>query len=375
MSRFLLCCYLAIGTLWYAAYAHADLSEKEQQLQAVSDKIQKLSKTLAKTKNKQEILNKELKQTEIKIADIVQTVQRIEQDKKKTQTELAQLTKQRTQLQSKLRQQQLKLGQEVKAYYEMGRHHHLKLLLDQADTQHINRLATYITYLNKHRKQIIDETELTLENLRQTQQTIERQEAELLTLQESNRQEQAALETNRSYRQQVLTQLKQEITKQDQQLTTLKENQRALEKVIDRLQKQRAAAIAKPFAQMKKKLKWPLKGRITQTFGAPIQENNLISTGIFISADQGNNVTSIHTGEVVFADWLRGYGLLIIVNHGDGYMSLYGHNQTLFKSKGDIVTQGENLASSGNSGGNAKNGLYFEIRHNGKPINPQEWCV
>jgi murein hydrolase activator len=375
MNRFLLYCYLAIGTLWYASYAQADLSEKEQQLQAVSDKIQKLSKTLAKTKNKQEILNKELKQTEIKIADIIQTIQQIKQDKSEIQTELAQLTKHRTQLQSKLRQQQLKLGQEVKAYYELGKHHHLKLLLDQTNAQHINRLATYITYLNKHRKQIIDETELTLENLRHTQQAIEQQEAELLALQENNQQEQAALETNRSYRQQVLTKLKQEITRQDQQIITLKENQRALEKVINRLQKKRAAAAAKPFAQLKKKLQWPLKGKITQTFGAAIQENNLTSTGVFISANQGNNVTSIHAGEVVFADWLRGYGLLIIVNHGNGYMSLYGHNQTLFKSKGDLVTQGENLASSGNSGGNVKNGLYFEIRHNGKPINPQEWCV
>ncbi|NKB46714.1 MAG: peptidoglycan DD-metalloendopeptidase family protein [Legionellales bacterium] len=375
MNWIVLFFYCVLGLIGLNSFTSANANTQEQQLKAVHHKIKNLENDLTKAKNKQKTLEHELKQTETQISRITKAIRQVEQEHLQTQTELSQLRNHRKQSQSILRQQQLKLGQELNAYYQLGQHNHLKLLLDQTNVQHINRLATYVTYLNKQRQQIIDATRHTLQDLHQTEQAIEQRESQLSILKSTHRQEQLALQTNQAYRQQVLTKLNQEIAAHNQQLVTLKQDQQALKKVIDRLQKQRQIAAKKPFSSMKKQLKWPVKGKITQKFGVPIQQNSLKSTGVFISTGQNKPINAIHSGEVVFADWLRGYGLLIIVDHGDGYMSLYGHNQVLFKNKGDKVTLGENLASSGNSGGKVENGLYFEIRHHGKPINPEQWCV
>jgi septal ring factor EnvC (AmiA/AmiB activator) len=158
----------------------------------------------------------------------------------------------------------------------------------------------------------------------------------------------------------------------------LKANQSALEKVLRAVQESMADLPANlgnsPFASLQGKLKWPAQGRMVHHFGAYREQGALRWNGVLIAAPPGSPVRAVHHGRVVFADWMRGFGNLIIVDHGGGYMSLYGHNESLLKGPGDWVRGGETLATSGNSGGQSQAGLYFEIRHKGTPVNPARWC-
>ena len=129
-----------------------------------------------------------------------------------------------------------------------------------------------------------------------------------------------------------------------------------------------------PFGKLKGKLVWPALGKVKRLFGKKRQSGRLRWKGVLIEARQGNNVRAVAAGRVAYADWLRGYGLLLIIDHGDGYMSLYGHNESLFKETGDWVSAGDVIASVGKSGGRKLSSLYFEIRHKGKPVNPTRWC-
>ena len=143
---------------------------------------------------------------------------------------------------------------------------------------------------------------------------------------------------------------------------------------IDRLTKLAKRSLKlKGLSKLKGKLKWPSKGRISRSYGSR-KEGYLTWKGVLLSLPSGRTVKSIHHGKVLFADWLKGYGLVTIVDHGQGYMSLYGHNQALMKSVGDMVEAGEPIALSGQSGGQAQSGVYFEIRYQGKPVNPKTWC-
>ena len=128
------------------------------------------------------------------------------------------------------------------------------------------------------------------------------------------------------------------------------------------------------FSKRRGQLKWPVKGKVKRIFGKSRQAANLKWNGVLISSNEGNNVRAISHGRVAYADWLRGYGMLVIIDHGDGYMTLYGYNQALYKETGDWVEEGEVIASVGRSGGQLKSGLYFEVRVKGQPSNPAKWC-
>jgi septal ring factor EnvC (AmiA/AmiB activator) len=129
-----------------------------------------------------------------------------------------------------------------------------------------------------------------------------------------------------------------------------------------------------PFHSRKGKLRWPARGRLAQRFGAP-RSGGLRWRGVMIEAQEGGEVRAVSQGRIAFSDWMRGFGLLLIIDHGDGYMSLYGHNQTLYKEVGEWVDTGEVVALLGASGGRTESGLYFEMRHKGRPINPVHWCA
>jgi septal ring factor EnvC (AmiA/AmiB activator) len=134
-----------------------------------------------------------------------------------------------------------------------------------------------------------------------------------------------------------------------------------------------AAAVSGPFAQLKGRLALPVRGELTNRYGSPRSDGGLTWRGLFIAAPSGQQVRAVAGGRVVFADWLRGFGNLLIIDHGDSYMSLYGFNETLFKQVGEPVQTGDSVAAVGNSGGAGDSGLYFELRHQGKPFDPLGW--
>jgi len=213
--------------------------------------------------------------------------------------------------------------------------------------------------------------ERTTAEKRLAQQRLER----LITDRKRKRKRLAADEARRKV---LVANLDESLKDKQVRLKAAMENERQLSALIQRLGREkpsvRQRVIRGVFAEQKGQLLWPVDGKIVAKFGHRRNREGLRWNGVTINAASGVPVLAVYSGKVVFADWLRGFGLLLILDHGSGYMSLYGHNQSLYKSVGDEVVQGEEIASVGMSGGLVKPALYFEIRHNGRPEDPQKWC-
>lgn len=268
------------------------------------------------------------------------------------------------------------LAHRIRLSYAMGRQDYLKIFLNQENPSRLARVLTYYRYFNRARADQIETTRLRLEHIDGLEAEIDEKTASLTKLIRTQEKARDNLERLARQRKAVLAGLAQDIIRDDQRLARLKRNKGRLERLVSDIRQHAKFSYGyhKPFRQLKGHLKWPAIGLIMNEFGAKRDLGGLTWQGVLISAKAGRPVRSIAHGQVVFADWLRGFGLLLIVDHGDGYMSLYGHNESLHKQKGADISPGEVIASVGNSGGRDEAGLYFEIRHQGRPRNPALWC-
>ncbi|GAA4344899.1 murein hydrolase activator EnvC family protein [Kangiella taiwanensis] len=282
--------------------------------------------------------------------------------------------KEKTVLREKQRNQ---LATQLKSAYISGRQEYVKLLLNQEDPTKVSRMLEYFRYLNQARIDDIEELQQTLERLKTIEQDIQTTLVSLSELEADQETQQAKQVKLKEQQKVALQQLKDSYNNQNSRLSKLKRDEQELAKVIQSIEKTLRQFAPKQsldgLAKYKKKLQWPAKGSLVYRYGSNKLGNRLKWNGILIGAKEGDMVHAIHHGQVVFSDWLRGYGMLVIVDHGKGYLSLYGQNQTLMKSPGDWVEAGEPVATSGGSGGSGEPGLYFEIRYKGKPQNPIAW--
>jgi septal ring factor EnvC (AmiA/AmiB activator) len=292
---------------------------------------------------------------------------------------LGALEQKRAGQQAALREQQGALAAQVRAAYAMGRQERLKILLNQQDPAELGRVMAYYEYFNRVRASRIRALSELLEQLAQTEASLTREQERLRQFEVNERQALAQLEAARSQRHRIIEQLQARIQDQAQELNRLKQDEQKLRDLIEQLSRALAdlpvPSDKQSFPSRKGKLGWPVKGSLAARFGSPRKIGNLRWDGTVIAAAEGTEVRAVHYGRVIFAGWLRGFGLMLIIDHGDGYMSLYGYNQVLFKEVGEWVEPGERVALVGNSGGQLNAGVYFGIRHNGKPVNPQRWCL
>jgi len=282
-----------------------------------------------------------------------------------------------TQLQA-LEQQRHVLARQVRAAYAMGRQERVKIRLNQQDPATVSRVMVYYDYLNRVRVQKMEAIRGHMRRLAATEREILHEEQELARLLDDKQAEITAMNRSQDQRRGVVARLTRELTDHGQHLDRLQTDERDLRTLISGLEQALADIPAEhpqqgKFAGRRGSLAWPARGRIVNRFGAP-KLGNLVWDGVMISAPEGREVRAIHHGRVAFADWLRGFGLLLIVDHGDGYMTLYGHNQSLFKEAGDWVEVDEPVALVGSSGGREQAGVYFGIRHQGRAVNPARWC-
>lgn len=274
-----------------------------------------------------------------------------------------------------------RLARILRAHYAMGRQQRLKLALNLDDPERFGRLLTFHDMVARARTEQVSaagrrlqNTTLIAENIRLETEKLEFLEAEQRRLIDN-------IDQLREARKQTVAALSSELKEQNQALRELRADKRALEKLLYSL-----PAVAEPAVQSapsagyglaaaKGRLPWPTAGRVTRSFtDRPNNDSELPPHGVLIEAAAGTAVHAIGGGRVRFADWFQGFGLLLIIDHGGGYMSLYGHNQSLNKKSGDNVQEGEVIAAVGDSGGQQASGLYFAIRHNGKPLDPAQWC-
>jgi septal ring factor EnvC (AmiA/AmiB activator) len=339
--------------------------------------ISLLKSSLEEFKGKRAQFQKALKRSELAIGQIGRKISAIKGQIARQEKLLDNLKERQQQLQKDSNQQQELIAQQIRIAYQLGRQKKIKVILNQEDPATVNRAITYLDYFNKARISLMTEFAATITELNSLEPTIIEEKSRLEDSQLDLDKQYASLEQERSVRENAIAALNATITTKGAQLSDAEKERTRLEKLLKAVEEAVAnlklPADYKDFAKRKGQMKWPVLGRISNSFGTPRTQGGMRWQGVTLKAKAGNNVRAIHHGRIVFADWFGSSGLLIIVDHGEDYMSLYAHNESLLRETGDWVRAGEPLATVGVSGGQMEPALYFEIRHNGKPINPKYW--
>lgn len=400
-------------------------SDAQRQLEAAQKDVAELQKLLGSLKQEQSGIQQQLQGTEREMGELQKQIDALERQLKDGEGEIRRLDTEKKKLQSQRAEQQQLIALQIRAAHQSGSQEYLKLLLNQQQPEQFSRNLTYHDYLSRARRAQLAAYNQTLEQLHGIEAELASRHALLAGQQLELQDRRAALDTLRGEHRQVLARINRELGDGDKQLKARQQEQAELARVLrtieetlarqtreaeqKRLAEQRAreqaeqrrlAAAAEatpgraspatpasgpqvssqapafggPFAQARGKLPWPVDGRLLARFGTPRGDARLKWDGVLIGAPAGTRVRAIHAGRVVFADWLRGAGMLLIVDHGGGYLSLYGHNQTLLKSAGELVKAGEAIATVGSTGGQDTPALYFAIRQQGQPSDPLRWC-
>lgn len=348
-----------------------EITLTQKQLKQITKQITGLKQTLDNSTDKKETLELELKNLDIKIARLSRKLRQTNTELNLRQTKINELKQSSHSLTSQLNKEQEHLSQLILNQYQLGKHEYLQLLLNQQDPNLSNRLLSYFRYIYQARAEAITKVKALKKELTKQQLSLKNELNQYQNINERYKKKQQALAADSHYQQRIITQLDKQISSKQQKLTVYRNNKHRLAQLLQQLKTNTLVKNSQPFFRMRQKLPWPVKGGLNQKLNS--RQSSFSGNGISIKAPQGQNIAAIFPGKVVFADWLKGYGLLIILDHGHRYMTLYAHNQSLFKFQGENVQQGETIATVGHSGGLKQNSLYFEIRHNGKPINPLKW--
>jgi septal ring factor EnvC (AmiA/AmiB activator) len=352
----------------------ADINKRQAELKAIQAQINTQKNTLQDTSRQREKLLSLLKRDEQAIAHSAKKVNKSKQSLKQVNIKLSELSTQQTELENAKIGQQKTLSKQLSSAYLAGNHDYSKMMLNQQNPATIERMLAYYQYLNKARINAITELKLTLSQLEQVKTSQVKTQQNLNELVITQQQQAKLLSKEQTQRQQTLTQLQRTLNTKGAELEQLQIEEASIKRIV-----QQALVASKSSPAMdglnvaKNRLPWPTKGRLSAKFGYP-RSGQINWKGVILSAPEGQSVNAVAPGKVIYADWLRGFGMVMVVDHGKGFMSLYGHAQTLLKKPGDKIAKGESIALVGRSGGRTEPGLYFEIRHKGQAVNPASYC-
>ncbi len=362
------CCLLPLA-------AQGNEQESRSRLETLKDQIVQLKKILTSKASQINDLEEQLAEREIATGKLKTNVHSLATEIAALQGEVTKLRERQQALEKYRAEQQAMIGREINAAHRLGRSEPIKLLLNQEDPHQMARTLKYYQYLVKARRDKIEQFELTLAELETVAQEIAVKQQDLEQAKEQNTVKLAELAAEQDKRRQIITELNQALSDDNSRLGKLNQERTQLEELITRLEQEihdLGPQATEPFDKVRGKLPWPVKGRISQQFGST-RSQDMKWSGWLIQAGEGVPIKAIYTGRVIFSSYLRGHGLLIILDHGDGYLSLYAHNSLLLKEVGDWVQSGDAIAQAGTTGGLTSSALYFEIRHNGKPQDPKRW--
>jgi len=349
------------------------------QIEDLKERIEDIDEWLADAEEDRSELEQQLVATERRISELTRERQSLREKAAQQQQRLQELEQQEASLNKTLSRQREGLKQQIRSAWMEGDAPAVKVLLNEIDPDQIARTMTYYEYLSRNTVERLEAFQRSLQDLRQTQARVLVTRAELNDTESRLSKRQQELTASRQEREQTLTALKSEIQSRRSERDDLAEDRKRLEKLLQEVQ-QAIASIpspneSQPFKALRNKLPWPVKGKVVSGFGDRYADGKLRRNGMLIQTNVEAQVKAIHYGRVVFANWLRGFGLITIIDHGDGYMTLYGHSSSLFTSPGDWVAAGETIAVAGQTGGTESPAVYFEVRHNGKPDNPKRWLA
>ena len=389
---------LALALVIFAGSVHAD---KQQDLRKLRERIEKLQGDLVKSEESRSEAADALKSSEKSISDVNRNLVALSREQAQISQSLAELSRRIAATRADAAQQQELFDRMIRHQNMHGNTDGLRLLLEGKDVSEVERQMHYFAYVSRMRAALIDRLKQSAASLADLESATRLKQQELAANADEQRKARATLQAERVARQKMFASIKADISKGRREIGRLKRDEERLGKLIDQL----AKAIAKnrderrndgkadntprkgeavdnvadgsftgrAFPTLKGKLKLPVRGELQGRFGSPREDGGVTWKGLFIKAENGHAVHVVADGQVVYADWLRGFGNLLIVDHGGGYMSLYGNNESLLKHVGDAAQSGETVASVGSSGGALQSGVYFELRHEGKPFDPMKW--
>jgi murein hydrolase activator len=357
------------------AAPQADRKKAEAELQAIKGQIGRISGQVSRDEIERDRLTRELRAAELSVGSAREGLERVRGEHAERAARRSELAQAQQHREADLSSARAALTEQLRAAYLIGSEEPLKLLLNQKDPARAGRMFVYYSYFGQARAAQIDGIRTELGEIGRLDQALEVEEARLAELEKERHTQLAQLEQARAARSRVLASLQSESRTRVQSLERLQHQKAGLEKLLHELERAVPSFPANSqdaFARLHGKLVWPVSGRILAHFGET-RAGGIKWDGLRIATERGAAVRAVADGRVIYADWLAGLGLLAIVDHGSGYLSLYGHNERLFKAPGDHVTAGDSIAAAGDSGGQANPELYFEIRKAGKPIDPRPW--
>ena len=377
--------------------------DDNQKLQNLRQSIKEQEIRLAEQKKERTQLVNDLKQQETEIANLLTSIEKSNATLNKLNKEIAQLIKQIDELSVKQQQQRRALAKQLETAFKLGKNTGFQLIFASEQSERNERLITYFGYINDAREQHINALRETQVQLNEKKLTLQKKQVSQQALQTKRKQEQVGLEKNRQDRKKTITSLESSMQVNQQKLAQLHENEAKLQAKIAEAEREsrriaeeearqakkiqakqknnnytlspeerslmaRVSGIGKP----KRQFNWPVSGSVLHRFGESLH-GELYWKGMVINAKDGTQVKAITDGRVILASWLQGYGFVVAIDHGKGDMSLYGYNQRVLVAVGDKIYSGQPIALVGSSGGQNSSGLYFEIRRDGKALNPSGW--
>lgn len=368
--------------------AHA---QPQEELNSLRKQIAGLQKELEKTTESRSEAVNELRSSERAVSDSKRKLSGLTLQLRAAAQNLHELQQQALQLESTIQLQQAMLGKLLYQQYLGGRQEYLKLLLNNKDPNQTARDMRYYEYIARSRSNWLGMLRSNLLQLKSVMEQTQQKTREISTLKIKETEQKKTLENDLLVRQQVISKFGEQLTQQRREIGRLQRDENRLSQLVAKLSRVLASQKSKglfnneklpdnrfdgkPFEQLKGKLALPVAGEVLNKFGTPRPDSDVLWRGLQLRASSGQPVKSVAAGRVVFADWLRGFGNLMIIDHGNGYMSLYGNNETLYKQVGDLLRGGDTIAAVGNSGGNEDYGVYFELRHKGEPMDPISWVT
>jgi septal ring factor EnvC (AmiA/AmiB activator) len=365
-----------IALMLAAAGSNALQDDTEAELEALRGRMEELRRSLEADEQKRSSVQSELRQAESEIGARMAELRRLRGQQQEADRRLSALAEERNALEGRIGAERRSLAAQVRAAYVAGRHERLKLLLNQQDPASLGRMIVYYDYFNRMRRRTIENVSADLARLTAIAAEQEAEAAGLRALERRKTEEIERLDDARARRAEVLASLDDGIRGKGDEIARMEAQAATLEKLVEELRealRNFPVESDRPFDQVKGQLSWPLNGRLLKDFGQPRAHGRLKWDGVLVGAEQGTQVRAVYHGRVAYADWLTGLGLLVIIEHGDGYMTLYGHNESVFRSVGEWVGPGDAIATVGNSGGQTQSALYFEIRKGKDPQNPHRW--
>ncbi len=365
-----------ISTQGWAMLVAWGQTEEGWALQGVLRELQELEGRVAKQQEDREEGYRRLRSVELEISDASRRLSELRAQKITPAARRESLSREARAAKDRLDRERDQLAEQVLVTYLLGRQERLKLLFSQESPSRLGRMLVYHDYLNTARSMRVNVVTRNIDTLAQLLSEADETALALLELEQAQGEALKRLEDAREEREFMLARMDEAIRRSSGQIDWLEGEAQRLSELVAKIQDRLevfSESEGSSFSSTKGSLNWPVAGPLLRDYGQPRAGGDLKWNGVLLQAPLGVPVSAVYYGRVVYADWLPGLGLLIIVDHGGDYMSLYGHNETILTELGARVSSGETIALTGQSGGQAQPALYFEIRHSGEPVNPHSW--